>query len=127
MMDAVRAARERHRKAVERLYEGKATVTEHQKVIDPETKLTNFHDVIVLRGQPCRLSFEKIQAAGHGEPAVGTAQLIRLFLPPDVVIRPGSKITVEQNGTIADYTYSGKPAVLTTHQEIILELFERWA
>lgn len=127
MIEAFRTAQERHREMLESLYEGKAVVTEHQKVTDPKTKRTSYQDKVVLKDQPCRLSFEKIQAAGQENPVVGVSQVIRLFISPDVVIRPGSKITVTQDGITEDYTYSGKPAVRATHQELILALFERWA
>ena len=39
----------------------------------------------------------------------------------------GSKITVTQNGVTTDYASSGKPAVYETHQEVILELKEKWS
>ena len=127
MTEAVKKAQEAHRKLIESAYEGKATVTEHKKVTDQKTKLTSYREKIVLEDQPCRLSFEKIEAAGLGNPAVSTGQTIKLFTSPDAVIRPGSKITVTQNGVTEAYTYSGKPAVYATQQEFILQLFERWA
>lgn len=127
MIDVIRIAQKKHRKMIESLYEGVAVVTEHQKVINPETKLTSYQEVVVLKDQPCRLSFEKIEAAGQDDPAVGTGQTVKLFISPDILIRPGSKITVTQHGVTEDYTYSGKPAVRATHQEITLKLFERWA
>ena len=63
MIDAIRLAQKKHREMIESLYEGMATVTEHRKVTDPETKLTSYREVVVLKDQPCRLSFEKIEAA----------------------------------------------------------------
>ncbi len=111
-----------HRKAVESLYNGTCTVYEHRKVKDEKTKLTGFEDALVLENQPCRLSFEKINAAVQGESYAAVSQSIKLFLSPDIVIKPGSKITVTQNGVTADYTSSGVPAVYQSHQEIILEL-----
>lgn len=127
MIDAIKLAQKKHREMIESLYEGMATVTEHRKVTDPETKLTSYREEVVLKDQPCRLSFEKIEAAEQGNPAVGTGQTIKLFISPNIVIRPGSKIAVAQHGVTEDYTYSGKPAVHATHQEITLRLFERWA
>lgn len=111
-----------HRKAVESLYTGTCTVYEHRKVKDEKTKLTGFEDALVLENQPCRLSFEKINAAVQGESYAVISQSIKLFLSPDIVIKPGSKITVMQNGVTADYISSGVPAVYQSHQEIILEL-----
>lgn len=115
------------RKAVEKLYTGTCRVTEHQKVKDSISKLTTYEDLVVLDKQPCRLIFKSADTAGRDESAMTVAQKVKLLISPDVVIRPGSKITVTQNEVTADYTYSGIPAVYPTHQEITLQLFERWA
>ncbi|WP_276950572.1 hypothetical protein [Acetatifactor muris] len=115
------------RKAVEKLYTGTCRVTEHQKVKDSISKLTAYTDLVVLDNQPCRLIFKSADTAGQNETAVSVEQTVKLLISPDIVIRPGSKITVTQNGATADYTYSGVPAVYLTHQEITLQLFERWA
>lgn len=115
------------RQAVEKLYTGSCAVTEHRKVKDEVSKLVNYEDVTVLEAQPCRLIFKSAPAAGQGEAAADVIQTVKLLLSPDIAIRAGSKITVTQNGVTADYTRSGIPAVYSTHQEIVLELFERWA
>lgn len=114
------------RKAVEELYTGTCRVTEHQKVKD-KSKLITYIDQVVLDNQPCRLIFKATDTAGQNETAVSVAQTVKLLISPGIVIRPGSKITVTQNEVTADYTYSGVPAVYLTHQEITLQLFERWA
>lgn len=83
--------------------------------------------MVVLVDQPCRLSFETLKTAQQTESAAAITQIIKLFLAPEIRVNPGSKVTVEQDGVTADYKCSGVPAVYPTHQEIILELFERWA
>ncbi len=123
MVKAVEAAR----KAQESLYNGICTVTEHRKVTNEKTRLTNFCDVIVLENQPCRLSFESLQPADLSNHAAAVTQCAKLFISPDITIKPGSKLTITQAGKTTNYTYSGIPAVYSTHQEIMLELFERWA
>jgi hypothetical protein len=123
MVNAVDIAK----KVLEGTYDGVATVIEHQKVRDEGTKLTGYEDVTVLEGQPCRLSFSSIKTAVQSESAASISQTIKLFLSPDVTIKPGSKITVTQSGVTNDYTCSGVPAVYRTHQEIMLDLFEGWA
>lgn len=117
----------RARKAIELLYTGRCTVTEHRKVKDRISKLTTYEDKVVLEGQPCRLIFKSISAAREEHEAAAAAQTVKLLLPPDIVVLPGSKITVTQNKITEDYTSSGIPAFYMTHQEIVLELFERWA
>lgn len=121
---AVQAAIKAARKSIESTYEGVLTVSEYQKVKDEKTKLTNAAPVIVLENQPCRLSFESLQSAVQSESAATVTQTTKLFLAPEITIKPGSKITVTQAGVTTDYTYSGVPAVYQTHQEIILDLYE---
>ena len=127
MVGALQAAHRAARKAQESLYSGTATVTERRKVRDGQSKLTKEQDVTVLEDQPCRLSFETLKAAQQTEAAAGVTQVIKLFLAPEVTVKPGSKVTVTQDGVTADYKCSGVPAVYPTHQEIVLELSERWA
>lgn len=115
------------RRAIESTYEGIMTVTEHRKATDKKTHITGYEDVTVLKDQPCRLSYTKVTTATPGSVGTGITQVIKLFAAPDITIKPGSKMTVAQCGVTADYTYSGVPAVYATHQEIILEFFERWA
>jgi hypothetical protein len=103
------------------------TVTEHKKVRDERSKLTTQREEVVLEDQPCRLSFETLKSAQQTESAAGITQSIKLFLAPEITVKPGSKVTVTQDGVTADYKCSGVPAVYPSHQEIILELFERWA
>lgn len=127
MVKAVQAARQAARKAIEAMYDGVLSVTEHQKVKDEKTKLTKYQDMVVLSDQPCKLSFERLQTAIQSDSAASVAQTTKLFVSPDIVIKAGSKITVEQVGVTTDYTCSGIPAVYDTHQEITLDLFEDWA
>jgi hypothetical protein len=127
MVKAVDAARKAARKAQESLYDGVCTVTEHQKVKDERSKLTDFKDVVVLENQPCKLSFKTLAATSQTESAANITQQTKLFISPDISINAGSKITVTQDGVTTDYTCSGVPAVYPTHQEVILELFEDFA
>ena len=127
MVNAIKAAQEAARRAIEATYFGTLTVTEMRKVKDGKSKLTRNDPVVVLEGQPCKLSFETLKAAGQSDSAATIVQVTKLFVSPDVSIRPGSKITVTQDGATTDYTCSGVPAVYPTHQEIVLELFEKFA
>lgn len=127
MVNAIKAAQGAARKAIEATYAGAVTVSEYQKVKDPVTKLTTTKEVIVLENQPCRLSFETLKSTVQTDSAATVTQITKLFVSPDASIKPGSKITVTQDKVTTDYTCSGVPAVYPTHQEMILELFERWA
>ncbi len=127
MVKSLESARMAARKAIEDTYEGSATVVEHKKARDKETKLTDYEDVMVLENQPCKLSFANITAVDSDKSAASTRQTVKLFISPDVTIKPGSKIIVTQSGVTTEYTHSGVPAVYATHQEIVLDLWERWA
>ena len=122
----VQLALERAKQEQEKTYEGVLMVTEHRKVKDEVTKLTGYQDVVVIENQPCRLSFEKLQTAIQSDSAATVAQTTKLFVSPDISIKPGSKITVTQAGVTTDYTCSGVPAHYQTHQEIVLDLFKDW-
>ncbi len=127
-MTAIEKARQAARKAIEQChYDGVCTVTEHNKVKNDKTKLTTFEDAVVLENQPCHLIFKTITSTEQSESAAAIRQTTKLLLSPDVTIKPGSKITVTQEGVTIDYTCSGVPAAYGTHQEIILELFRGWA
>ena len=124
MVSAIESARKAARKAQEQLYDGICTVTEYRKAKDEKTKLSGMSDVVVLEEQPCRISFSKVSQAIQSESTENITQSIKLFISPDVIIQPGSKITATQNGVTTVYRSSGVPAVYATHQEIMLELFK---
>lgn len=127
MINAVKKARERHRKAIEMFYEDACTVYEMQPVKDEKTKKTSQKEVAVLKEQPCKLSFENITTTSKDVGAAEKKIATKLFISPEVVIKPGSKVVVTHEGTQTAFCNSGMPAVFSTHQEIDLSLFERWA
>ena len=114
------------RKAIEKMYIGTCTITEHQKV-KKDNKSTGFQDVIVLENQPCKLSFSSITSTSQTETAAMVVQTAKVLIAPEIQIKPGSKLTITQNGVITEYKNSGEPALFDTHQEIILELFKGWS
>lgn len=115
------------RKAIESLYDGKCTITEHQKV-KKENKSTGFKDVVVREDIPCRLSFKTINTTNQTDTAASAVvQITKVFLAPEIQVKPGSKLTITQNDVTTEYQFSGKPALYSTHQEIVLELFKGWA
>lgn len=100
------------RKAIESTYTDSCTVSERRKEINPVTKLTDWKDVVVLDGQPCRLSFKTVQSTQQEGAAEETVQSVKLFLSPDIVIKEGSKITVLRGGREYAYVSSGVPAAI---------------
>jgi hypothetical protein len=114
------------RKAIESMYIGKCTITEYQSY-KKENKSTGHQEVIILENQPCKLSFSKITNANQGEAAAMVVQTAKVMIAPEIKIKPGSKLTIIQNGFTTEYKNSGEPALFNTHQEIVLELFKGWA
>ncbi|HGM3395018.1 hypothetical protein [Clostridioides difficile] len=107
------------RKAIEMLYRDKCTIVEYQPIKDPVTKRTNNKEVIVLENQPCKLSYKNIVSATEGKVAK-LEQTIKLFISPDIEIKAGSKLIINDK----EYVRSGESAIYPNHQEIILELFK---
>ncbi len=111
------------RKALESMYEDTCSVFEQQKVKDPITHVTEFKEVEVYTNAKCRLSFSTIQSTSKGDVS-SLVQITKLFISPEVDIKPGSKIKVTHEGITTDFTRSGVPAIHSNHQEIVLELFK---
>ena len=127
-MVALNAARAAARQAIESIYyEGSCTIVEYQEITDEITKITRVEEVAVIENQPCKLSFEKINAAVQTETAAAISQGVKLFIAPEIKVKSGSKIIVNWCGETHEYSCSGEPAIYPTHQEIQLELFRGWA
>lgn len=127
MVKAMEAAQAAARKAIESTYRGLCTIVEYQKFTDPENKITGKHEVPVISDQPCKLSFERVTPAVNTETATAISQSTKLFLPPEVPVKPGSKLVITQDGVTTEHSASGIPAIYPTHKEIMLEAFEGWA
>lgn len=126
MVNAITAAQKAARKAIESTYIGVCSIIEHQETTDTN-HITDFEDVTVIENQPCKLSFEKINTVVQTETAASISQAVKLFIAPEIKVKGGSKLVVEQNGVTTEYSASGEPAIYLNHQEIILELFKGWA
>lgn len=114
------------REAAEMLYTGKMDVVEYQAVEDGKTGITEHREVTVLENIPCRLSYGQAAAVMDGN-AAENVQEIRVYFAPEVVVKPGSKLVIRQNGTEAAYKSSGVPRCYASHNEVAMEYFERWA
>lgn len=126
MVKTLEVARKAARKAIESTYTGVCTIVEYLEVTD-ENKITRQKEVPVIENQPCKLSFEKLNAVVQTDTAAVISQSTKLFISPEIVVNSGSKIIVEQNGVKTEYSASGEAAVYDSHKEIMLELFKGWA
>lgn len=115
------------RKAIESQYIGVCDIIEYVKQVNAETKINERAEKVVLKKQPCRVSFSKLSNTKESDTRDAANQEIKLFISPDIVIKQGSKIIVTQEGRTIEYSNSGLPAIYHTHQEIVLILFKGWA
>lgn len=106
------------------LWIGKCTIYEYQDVIDPVTHRTSQEEVAVVEGEPCRVSYTTETYTNINNGLAEVAQVILLFIRPDLEIKPGSVIEVTQHGRTIKYKGSSKTALYTNHQEVVLELYE---
>ncbi|MGO0986714.1 hypothetical protein ACTPEW_12330 [Clostridioides difficile] len=109
----------RTRKAIEMLYRDKCTIVEYQPVKDHVTKRTNNKEVVALENQPCKLSYKNITSATDGKVAK-LEQTIKLFISPDIEIKAGSKLIINNKECVR----SGESAIYPNHQEVVLELLK---
>ena len=116
-----------YKKAVQSLWDGRATVTVLDGELNPANGRTEPKERVTASDVPCRISFKTVDNTEPVDEAAKVAQIVTLFIDPAVDIPAGSKITVTQDGVTCDYERSGKPAVYTTHKEIQLVLFKGWA
>lgn len=116
-----------YKKAIQSLWDGRATITVREGVLDERTGRTEPVERVTASELPCRISFATVKSTEPDEEAARVAQTVTLYIDPSVVIPEGSKITVTQNQVTTDYERSGRAAVYTDHQEVPLELWEGWA
>ena len=120
------------RSAIEALYQDVCTVTVRASY-NRANHTTGEQEQALFTNQPCKLSFSNAvsgQPPANGNPseaAFAVHQQVKLFISPDLDIPAGSKITVTHKGRTVAYTHSGESAIFSNHQEILLELFKRWA
>ena len=106
------------RKMLEKTYEGLCTIKMMTTIkVDGETTTK---EGIIVENQPCRLSHRSNTHTKQGPVNAEVNQTVKLFLAPEVEVKPGSKITVVQHGRTYNLEASGLPAVYSTHQEINL-------
>lgn len=115
------------RRIIEHMYDCTATIIECRQVQDEKTKLTSLEEVTVYENQPCKISVESIMSVEETEAVAKLSQKVKLFIAPELDIKPHSKINITKDGKSVTYANSGVPGIYDTHQEIMLTAFERWA
>lgn len=112
----------KHRRAIERLYTDRATVSRHINVKDPVTKETKQTLQTIYRDQRCKLSQTGLPRDGQTEDANNLQYDAKLFIVPELNIKQGDVIAVTRAATGRAEIYSaGKPFLpYSSHQEILL-------
>ena len=113
-----------------RLWHDTMTVTQ-KEAYKREDKSTGFRDVVIVEDEPCKVSFSDNIAFNLLTESDGVAsplkKNVKLFCSPDINIPPGSKIAITHKGATINYTHSSQPSIFTHHQEILLDVLEKWA
>ena len=115
------------RTALERLWKDRCSIFIREEVTDPVTHLTDSEEKPLLQDQPCKLSFENLSTTSDDGNVAEKKMVVKLFLTSEIEVKAGSQIEVTHNGETAMYSNSGEAGKFFTHQEINLELAERWA
>lgn len=119
--------RKAYKRAIQSLWDGRATIAVLDGVLDPATGRTEPVEQVTAEDLPCRISYTAVKTTTPNEEAAQVAQAVTLYIDPAVDIPAGSRVTVTQNGATLDYERSGKAAVYSCHQEVPLALFRGWA
>lgn len=114
------------RKAIEELYDHTCNVVVKQEYTKPNHS-TGFNEMDIISDQPCRISFSSVSDTEESTGAAKVVQTVKLFIAPEVKIPPGSKLIIKHDGIESLFSRSGEPATYPTHQEIMLEVWTKWA
>lgn len=114
------------RSAIESLYRDTADIYTIQKVVNPETHITEMSYQAFQTGIPCKLSIKTAYITADTDTVSTSEQSITLFLSPDIIVPSGSRFIIMHFGRELRFEQSGLPAVYPDHQEIRL-LYSEWA
>lgn len=108
----------KHREALERLYEDRATIKRHGEVEKP-TGETALGLGTISEDQPCRLSQKSLAANGQTDVENDISYETKLFIAPEVEVLQGDVVEVTKHGHTVTYV-AGEPFRYPTHQEVNL-------
>lgn len=120
-------AMKRARRVIENRYEDTCDIIELTDIYDESSKQTTKKEVVVLKEEPCQLSYKTVSNNSETDTGAKKTQIIEMFISPDIIVKPGSKIVVNHKGRTTIYKNSGESSVYNTQQTIVLELFEKWS
>ncbi len=109
----------RHRRAVEKLYEDKCTISRMVDVVKPSGEMRKVLQVI-HEEKSCKLSQKALSSNGQTEAANNISYETKLFIAPELEIRQGDAVEVTRCGRVLKFI-AGEPFVYGSHQEISLQ------
>ena len=110
------------------LWQDKCTIYVQTASKNQTTKRTEFTETALVTDEPCKLSFNSADTIVSIENNVSALdQTVKLFMSNETTVPAGSKVAVTRAGKTYHYRSSGEPKAFTFHQEIGLEIDERWA
>lgn len=112
---------------LKRLWKDVCSVYVQEEHVNLNNKRTQFTETLLFENEPCKLSFESALPSDAAGNVSSVSQKVKLFIGNNVTIPEGSKVCVTRGDKVYTYKSSGIPSVFTEHQEIALEIFDRWA
>ncbi|MBJ6360869.1 DUF6093 family protein [Paenibacillus sp. GCM10012307] len=113
----------RHRRAIEKMYEDKATISRYMSSVkNPDTRVTEQKLQPVYEDQPCKLSQTGLARNGQTEAQNNLQYDAKLFIAPELEVQQGDVVAVTRaaTGRVEMYT-AGQPfPAYSSHQEIML-------
>ncbi len=76
------------KKTIENTYDCLCNIIEYQSIKNATNKRTEHKEITVLEKQPCRISYKTISNANETEKESNVAQIIKLFIAPEIQIKP---------------------------------------
>ena len=119
----IRKELENIKKDIEFMYIDRCSVISYENYEDING-ITRYGEILKYENLPCHLTYSNISQANSNGKYTITSQVVKLYLSPDVEIKPGSIIEILGNNKHLKYKCSGKPILTLSHQEIILEIEE---
>ena len=117
------------RKALERQYTATCSVYVYEDQFDESTKQTKRKRVLLIKDQPCRLSYQTqafaslVSSQNEGVPE--TYQSVKLFMAPELDIPENSEIEITWFGRLLKFKRSSVPVIHTNHQEVMVEVLDQ--
>lgn len=109
----------RYRRAIEKLYEDKCTISRYGPVKQPNGS-TKQELHAVYTDTPCQISQKSLGSNGQTESANNISYETKLFISPDIEIKQGDTLKVLRGHLESIYT-AGEPFPYSTHQEVTLQ------